>query len=605
MNATVLRSFGIVAVFFMLVVGVAAPLPAQELAVLHAQSLGDVFDGIERVSQAVGQPIARQQLMGMASGMFGIDPGEFLDFGRPVAVALPVQGMMLQQNGLVAAVPVSNADAAFAALEKLFDGHTVEGDLHVFSRADTPMLYLTLSEGYLRVGGSRDLVAGFDPLAGGDPKTDLSLEIFLEPVAPMISAGLQGAKEQVKLGFENEIADDAAAAGEEVPIDPDAMAPLFDFYFDGVQSLLANASSIRLALDFEEEDVLFHKTLVAKQDSPLARFFAAQKAGVPATAGVADPHAAFYLAGTMSFEDEHRAWLKQFADRYMEVATTIFDSMAAGGDGDDGAKTGMPDMQLWKDYMNAMAGFSDRWVDCWRGDMAVSFDLSVGKPFSFVEVFGLNPGAGCRGLLGEMSEQIEDLVEGNPDLAAVFTVADGPRVGGAASTLLELDMAAMAAASGEPMDAEAAKVIETLYGEKLVIAMATLGDNALAVGGADAGDRLRGAVSKLAGPAKAPSFAPLKKGPGMSMIINIGRFLDGLASALPEGELDLDGPVGALRGEAGRIPMGLKFGPDSATFELALPMKTIEAIAAIAEHERAEAAAAAASEAETVGTEGE
>ena len=63
-------------------------------------------------------------------------------------------------------------------------------------------------------------------------------------------------------------------------------------------------------------------------------------------------------------------------------------------------------------------------------------------------------------------------------------------------------------------------------------------------------------------------------------------------------EIDLDGPMGGFRGEAGRIPMALLFDSESATFELAMSMKTIETIAAVAEEERAAAAAAAEAAAE-------
>jgi hypothetical protein len=574
----------------------AASLSAQDLAVLHARSLNDVFDGVERISKASGQPVDRQELMGQATAMFGIDPGQFLDLERPVAVAMPVQGMMLQQNGLVAAVPVTDSAAAIDALKPLFESHTTDGELDVFSRAGQPMLYLMQAEGYVRVGGNRDLVTGFDPLAGVGAAADVSLEIFLEPVAPMISAGLQAVKEQLKSELEAEL-DSAVAGEEEVTVDSEALGPFFDFYVDGVQKLLANTSSIRLALDVDQTYAFFSKTLVAKKDSSLATFFAAQKAGVPETAGLADPSAAFYLAGTMSFDEEHRSWLKGFVERYMDVATAMFDSIAEGEDADTAADAEASDerkatMRLWKDYMTAMGGLSDRWVDCWRGDVVGSFDLPEGEPFTFTEIFGLSEEEGCRSLIADMGDQIRALTEENQELARIIKIEEGPAVGDAPSLLMEMDVMEMIDASGQPMEAEAEAAMKALYGERLSVAMASVGDHAVITGGGAAAEQLQSLVPRLSQPAAVPSLAPLSEGPGMSMLLNIGRFLEGMKGVVPEGELDLDGPMGGFRGEAGRIPMALRFDSESATFELAMSMKTIETIAAVAEEERAAAAAA-------------
>jgi hypothetical protein len=222
-----------------------------------------------------------------------------------------------------------------------------------------------------------------------------------------------------------------------------------------------------------------------------------------------------------------------------------------------------------------------------------SFDLPEGRPFTFIEVFGLNDGEGCQSLIGDMGDQIRALAASNQDLAQVLSVGEGPLVGDVSSLLLSMDVMEMIDASGQPMDAETEAAMKALYGERLSAAMVTVGDHAVIAGGDDAVEQMQSLVGKLDSLPKAPSFAPLGDGPGVSMLLNIGRFLEGMKGVIPEEELDLNGAAGRFSGAAGRIPMALRFAPKSATFELAMSMETIETIAAIAEEDRARAAAAA------------
>ncbi len=163
---------------------------AQDLAVLRAGSLNKVLTGVEEVSRATGQPVSREMVMGMATEVFGRDPSEFLDLDRPTAIAMPAEGMMLQQDGVVAAVPVTDVGAAMEALTARFPTHTVDGELHTFTSEEGPSLYVIASEDYVRLGANADLVTRTNPLEAGGSGSDLSLEIYLEPVAPMIEANL-------------------------------------------------------------------------------------------------------------------------------------------------------------------------------------------------------------------------------------------------------------------------------------------------------------------------------------------------------------------------------------------------------------------------------
>jgi hypothetical protein len=155
---------------------------------------------------------------------------------------------------------------------------------------------------------------------------------------------------------------------------------------------------------------------------------------------------------------------------------------------------------------------------------------------------------------------------------------------------MTIDMVGMLDTMGQPIDPQADEMLKAMYGEEMTATMATVDGYALVTGGEDAVDRLRGLVADLDGPGSAPSFAPLDDGPGLSMCLNLGRILTGIKGVIPEEEIDLEGPADALNGEAGRIPMGIRFDSESVSFELAVSLKTIETIAAIAEEERAKKA---------------
>jgi len=366
----------VVGVVVLVMLGIAATSAAQDLGLLRAHSLNKVFDGIEAVAQATGQDIDRQMLMGMSFGMLGIDPSEFLDLDRPVAVALPAEGMMLQQNGLVAAVPVRNAAAAIEALAALFPTHTTEGELHTFATEQGPALFLMETDGYIRIGGSSDLVTRIDPLAGKKPTSALSLEIFLEPVLPMIEMGLQGVKERATTELQAMPTDE-----QEIQFDPEAVGQIVDYYADGVQSILANTSSIRITLNVEGGYLRFTKSLFPKQGSSLAGYIAAQKGGLPEIAHLADPEAAIYMAGNLTLTDGMRQGVKAFAESYINIMPTMFRAQPEASTAEEaeaGAGEESPPVNpaFWDEYLAVIGPFIDRWVDCLRGDMVMSFDIA-------------------------------------------------------------------------------------------------------------------------------------------------------------------------------------------------------------------------------------
>lgn len=584
-----------------LLIAFVAPSPssAQDLLVARAESLNEIFDVVEAISSAAGQDLSREMVLGMGSEIFGSDPSGFLALDRPVAALMPMEGMMMMQNGVVTALPVTDAAAAIDALASRFPNHTVEGELHTFSSDQGPALYLTAANGYVKVGGDADLVTRIDPLAGGPTGSTLSVELFLEPIAPMIEANLGMAKAQMMSSFETEAGGDA-----EMPYDPATMGSILDAYFDGFRWVMANTNSLRLRLDVDDGYVRFAKDLIPKPDSALAGFIDAQKGGLPEIAKLADQGSAWYMAGQINLTDEHRQGLKGFVDGYIDLMSSMFASQAGsadtGGADADSDKAKAEPMAFWNEYMAVLGPYAGRWIDCLRGDMVASFDSPAGQPFQFIEAFGLVDGDACANLVSEMSDELVNAVGSAEELSDVFTMAKGPEIGDSESLVMTFDMVKMLDEMGQPSDEQTVAMMKAMYGERMSAAMVSAGDVVLAAGGTHAVDRLGDLLATLPAPGKAPSFSPLDVRPGLMFGINLGAMLTWMKNAIPEGAADLESAAERLSGDVGRVPMAMTFGSQIATFDIAVSLETIEAIAAIVQEERAKAA-----EAQTMTAEGE
>ena len=143
---TTILAIALVSLVLLHFTGAAADEP---LATLRLQSLDSALGDAETISAALDLPMDRSQLLGLAMSPIGLSDDGWLDRSRPIAVALPMQGMMLGAKGIVAAFPIREPDAAIAALEELFVAHEIEGGQHSFTREDGTTLVMELHEGYL------------------------------------------------------------------------------------------------------------------------------------------------------------------------------------------------------------------------------------------------------------------------------------------------------------------------------------------------------------------------------------------------------------------------------------------------------------------------
>ena len=266
---------------------------------------------------------------------------------------------------------------------------------------------------------------------------------------------------------------------------------------------------------------------------------AAQKGGLPEIAKLADADSAWYMAGRVTFGEENKQGLKTFVDGYMDVMSSVLkDTVTAQTDSDGEAGAQPQTSAFWDDYMTLMEQFSDRWVDCLRGDMVASFDLPEDGSFQFTEAFGMNGGDTCKDLVSEMGEELARAVAESETLSDVYTVEKGPRIGDSKSVVMTFDMMKMVEEMGTPVDERAEEMMKALYGETMTGVISNVDDIVIAAGGPNATDLLRGLVTSLKGPGTAPSFAPLKVGPGMMMAIKHARIPLAAKEAIAHGNLE-------------------------------------------------------------------
>ena len=306
------------------------------------------------------------------------------------------------------------------------------------------------------------------------------------------------------------------------------------------------------------------------------------------------PSAAVFMAGQLTLSDENRDALTGLVESYVNLISGMFtpdEAPTAPADGEAASPELEKAQKLWSIYMQAMSATSDRWVDCFRGDMAIAYDFGP-EGFAFTQAHGLADPGQCRNLMSEMSHQFADAFSEHAELADLFTITTGPKIGGVATevTTLKMDklMQAMMPMSDEDVGDDVEEALTNIYGKEMTFATASMDDVSVIAGGQDATVRLKAALTAPTAKAALPSFEPLKAGPGFFGVVHLGRLLDGVAGMIPD-EADEIGEVAAMFADGShRIPFGLHFEPNRAAFELAVPLNTIEAIATFAAEQREE-----------------
>ena len=214
----------------------------------------------------------------MAQGALGLPGIDWVDRKSPLVVALPLAGLMLGDQGFVAAFPVSDTDAAVEAIKAANEGVVIDEDgmIHLPMGDEGQEALLLPSKGYLIFGRNPSLVGGFDPsdlLAGAHlPPGTIAAEFNVDSMRAMIAMAMQGARQQIgsalaKAAEEGGQALDAESAGE-----------VSNMVVGWLESLVANTRSIQLSLEVSGSHLVVHNHYLPVSGGALQSFLGAQKA---------------------------------------------------------------------------------------------------------------------------------------------------------------------------------------------------------------------------------------------------------------------------------------------------------------------------------------
>ena len=553
------------------------------LATLRIESLDAALADAETIAGFFDAPMEREQMLGMALEPLGLSAGDWLDRTRPLALTLPVQGMMSGANGLVAALPVKDADGALAALQGLFADYQESGGRHTFTREDGTMLTVEVHDGYLLASVNAAMLTGFDveaALSGaGLPPGNLVLDLRLEPVTPMLQAALeqgrQIAKQKMTTGAEGAEGDDAA-------FDAQSMGAMIDLYIDVLQDATRNVNRIQLAVEVTPQHGIIYNRLVPIPGSTLAGLIDAQSGGFPEIAKlVPDSGNLFGSVANIQLTPESTAAIKGYFHTYAAAVGQLLETVEE-----------QPLTAQFGVIMTMMEPILDQWFECSRGDLAASFSFDAESGMNVTEIIGAANAETCEALMAEVVE-IYDAVPANADGERWLTMTPGALThAGVEAYRQETRFGAMP--DGGEMDDEAMKAVQKMMGGDAFETYAGIQrDLMLVTGGVDAEQRFKDLADlasktkkwkKSEGTLTEESFAPLAPGAGMFAYIDLGSFLSNIATAMDEYETDF-AVLGSLPADQRRVTYGGRLADGSMTLELALPFELIRAMRLAAEHD--------------------
>ena len=544
-----------------LLISIAAPAGASNVAVVRAESLDSVSSDLDRISNPEQTGFSLELLPWLQASL-GLPDLSWVDRARPLAVALPVQGMALGAKGLVAVFPVTDAGLAMQNLTEAFENAEPDetGVLEIELEGDATLVIRPL-DGLLVVGQNRGLVVGFNPqtaLEPGDlPPGNLALEIDLEPIAPMVLMGLQAARQTA----EQQIATPNETG--KAP-DPETTKAIAGIGFQLVQDLLRNTSRIQLSIEVGAEHVIAHHRLIPNGGSTLAGLIGAQQGGLPEIAHYIDAaEADMVMAAQVTYTP---AFLEAFQG-YLGQYVTVMQEL--------GAMAGKAPETEWVGFAMAMASAGlDKWSDCYRGDLAAAVDWDEGG-FSMRQVLGTADAEVCRSMFSEITRATSKLPEldGGP---MITITEDALQYRGVSAQRQETRVP-----QPEETDEATREIMSSWFGGDSVLNyLAVTEDVILATAGPDAEQGFKDLVDRLSGESgggglTAAAFTPLRTGPGLFLVFDIGAML-GSFSKLPGA--GAAGTLPDLSDGAGRFVYGARFESSALSLELAVPLGFLDAI---------------------------
>ncbi|MDQ7087073.1 MAG: hypothetical protein Q9Q13_04085 [Acidobacteriota bacterium] len=304
-----------------------------------------------------------------------------VDFDRPLVFVMPIEGMLLQDQGVVAVVPVRNADLALAKLIEGVEGATTQGAITALPVTEEKTVYVQPAKGYLMAAFNRRIAedARVEDLLddGLSPPGNISATIQIAPIAPMVQMGLMQVQAMAEEPSRRETQGDDAAGTQ-------ATIPSLATYGGLISDALANVATIKLSLELNGDDVLFHHWVVPKTGSSLEAFISAQRATWPKIARFADPSAPVVIVSSVTLTDAARAAFI----RWTATQTRGRMRPTQQADGDNPAPSPMALFQ----------SFSRLGTQCSRGDGAASIHLDGSRVPRVAGVQGLLDSEKCRDL---------------------------------------------------------------------------------------------------------------------------------------------------------------------------------------------------------------
>ena len=549
---------------------------AENAAVLRLESFDAVLADARRVVDAVKDEGSAEELMQPLLELLQFPGADLLDRSAPLVLVFPMEGIALGEKGLIAVVPLTDPDGAAGKLQEAGEG--VEPD-------ETGVLYFQDGEGtevaakihgrFLVIGQNRDLVGGFDPaaaVAGGDlPPGSIALELNLEPLTPMILMGLESGRQMLQQQM--------SADSTESDMDLETMNEMLGMYFGFIQDAVNNTSRIQFSLELGEHHILMHNRWLPRTGSTLEGLLQAQSGDLPDLARYIEPGAGFgSMAGQFTMTPAFQEAMSGYMEGYVEFITTLLPMLEEQTESESLAA-----------LMTGMVGMMEKWTDCYRGDFAGSFNLGGEDGFRAVQVSGVKDAGVCRTAMDEMSAILAQT--GMSQDEEPFIIVDR-------AALKYKRVVANRQITRMPFPAGAGEDgIVTYYG--------IAGNHMLSVTGANAETDFKSLVNRVTAKTKkqarmtgltAETFAPIETGPGFFITFDVPALFQGVLSALPEGEENIDEIRELLKqipDGTGRIVEGIRLDPDAVHLSIAARLDLLKEIGRLADMEEEEEGAEA------------
>jgi hypothetical protein len=345
-----------------------------------------------------------------------------------------------------------------------------------------------------------------------------------------------------------------------------------EVYFDLLQDGIDNVSRLQLGLSVEGGSIVVRNRLVAKGDSALGAFCAAQVLrGSAAAARLVPEDAAMRLAGRVQWTPQALAYLTDYTRRTMDAIR------ATVGEADPAV---VHQLEAWLEMWD-LTGPSQM-MQCSRGDFGISSGYLADGKQTTLEAFGLETTKACSEVLQSHLERIRS--NGRLSESLVEETLEPEKMKTAIVRYTSPTLPLPGAPAGESP-------------EEVVVRLAQADDMFLLGFGEGSADDFRSVLARrpAAKDAPVPTSASFVTGH-----MDVGKILRSTPAQGQPDEDSLRAFASALQGSSGKIVLSMRFLDSGADLEIGVPLGLIDALGkASAADAKARAEAEAEAEAES------